>query len=432
MGKEAGGDAGSGTLDWTGYWRLVKSDHFDEYLKAQEVPWVLRKACAKYGAGGSTDIVVHKGAALSIVTLNAKGVWSRRTVAGRELSQPNAAGTMCKATSCWEGGVHKSVLRSKEGNTWESYRYVEGGVMVVKSVYIGADGNRGSMYWYLEEVHPGVAASPAADQKRAVRVAASDTAVLQGLASARSRWMTPADTIIQRALSAADSPRKGPSGAASPLSQLSPCGSATLSAGGQDSASELGGGGGGGGLVSGGSGSAPASRQGPTAQLGSGPPGLPPSDTSLAARAGSAWEGASDVTEGGGRAPERGMLKSPSSESMNALASADDQRSGSSTVPGGVKSSEALLSFLVSEFGDGRSIAAVVPLQAQLAALEPELLGLSPEQAEGTQLKLASLEEQIAAATQSRGRHAAGTRLLCCTCVCHRYLLPAYLRSWDL
>lgn len=33
MGKEAGGDAGSGTLDWTGYWRLVKSDHFDEYLK---------------------------------------------------------------------------------------------------------------------------------------------------------------------------------------------------------------------------------------------------------------------------------------------------------------------------------------------------------------------------------------------------------------
>lgn len=40
------------------------------------------------------------------------------------------------------GRVHKSVLRSKEGNTWESYRYVEGGVMVVKSVYIGADGNR--------------------------------------------------------------------------------------------------------------------------------------------------------------------------------------------------------------------------------------------------------------------------------------------------
>lgn len=69
---------------------------------------------------------------------------------------------------------------------------------------------------------------------------------------------------------------------------------------------------------------------------------------------------------------------------------ADNARSDSLSLGGakggGPSSAEALLAFLVAEFGDGRSIAAVVPLRARLAALEPELLGLSPEQAEDTQL----------------------------------------------
>ncbi len=47
------------------------------------------------------------------------------------------------------------------------------------------------MYSYLEEVHPEGLASPAADQKRAVRVAASDTARLQRLAAARKQVRTP-------------------------------------------------------------------------------------------------------------------------------------------------------------------------------------------------------------------------------------------------
>lgn len=72
-------------------------------MQAQGLPWVLRKASAKYGAAGSTDIVVHSGGELNVVTLNSKGVWSRRTVVGRELSQPNAAGVTCKATASWEG-----------------------------------------------------------------------------------------------------------------------------------------------------------------------------------------------------------------------------------------------------------------------------------------------------------------------------------------
>lgn len=54
----------------------------------------------------------------------------------------------------------------------------------------------------------------------------------------------------------------------------------------------------------------------------------------------------------------------------------------SSSVP-----AEALLSYLIQEFGDNRSIASVVPLEIPAAVLESaDLLALSPEQAEETQL----------------------------------------------
>ena len=50
--------------------------------------------------------------------------------------------------------------------------------------------------------------------------------------------------------------------------------------------------------------------------------------------------------------------------------------------------SEALLSYLIQEFGDNRSITSVVPLELPADALEHDhhLLALSPEQAEETQL----------------------------------------------
>jgi len=47
---------------------------------------------------------------------------------------------------------------------------------------------------------------------------------------------------------------------------------------------------------------------------------------------------------------------------------------------------EVLLSYLIQEFGDNRSITSVVPLDNPAAADEPDLLALSPEQAEETQL----------------------------------------------
>lgn len=33
MGKSFGGELAGASQNWTGYWRLVKCDHFDAYLK---------------------------------------------------------------------------------------------------------------------------------------------------------------------------------------------------------------------------------------------------------------------------------------------------------------------------------------------------------------------------------------------------------------
>lgn len=47
---------------------------------------------------------------------------------------------------------------------------------------------------------------------------------------------------------------------------------------------------------------------------------------------------------------------------------------------------EALLSFKIQEYADNRSITSVVPVDNPLNTDEPELLEMSPEQAEETQL----------------------------------------------
>lgn len=53
----------------------------------------------------ATDMIQQKGTALIITTLNAKGVWSRRYAAGKEVTQLNAAGVVCTTTAWWEGAM---------------------------------------------------------------------------------------------------------------------------------------------------------------------------------------------------------------------------------------------------------------------------------------------------------------------------------------
>ena len=63
----------------------------------------MRKCASKFGEH-ATDIVRESGrGTLTVVSLNAKGVWSRKYAMGKELVQPNAAGELCKTTAWWDG-----------------------------------------------------------------------------------------------------------------------------------------------------------------------------------------------------------------------------------------------------------------------------------------------------------------------------------------
>lgn len=50
-----------------------------------------------------------------------------------------------------------------------------------------------------------------------------------------------------------------------------------------------------------------------------------------------------------------------------------------------------MLSARLQEYSENRSIATVIPLDNPLASEEPELLAMSPEQAESTQLCVPSM-----------------------------------------
>jgi hypothetical protein len=46
--------------------------------------------------------------------------------------------------------------------------------------------------------------------------------------------------------------------------------------------------------------------------------------------------------------------------------------------------------------------------------------------------KLVELERELRAASSRRHAYAEGRECCCCTCVFHSYVIPAYVRTWDL
>lgn len=46
--------------------------------------------------------------------------------------------------------------------------------------------------------------------------------------------------------------------------------------------------------------------------------------------------------------------------------------------------------------------------------------------------KLVELERELRAASAKRHAYAEGHECCCCTCVFHSYVIPAYVRTWDL
>ena len=78
------------------------------------------------------------------------------------LAQHNADGVPCKASARWDGGIHKSRLEPLTAPAWagtmrrvlacETWRYMDGGLMVVRSALRTDKGRETAMFWFLERV----------------------------------------------------------------------------------------------------------------------------------------------------------------------------------------------------------------------------------------------------------------------------------------
>jgi hypothetical protein len=124
--------------------------------------------------------------------------------------------------------------------------------------------------------------------------------------------------------------------------------------------------------------------------------------------------------------------RSPSADSIS-ISQFTPTRGGNGSSPPPAQSPptgpEALMVFKLHEFLDGRGIASVVPFASPNDTNEPQLLGMSPEQAEETAAKLRELETDM---LLRRQEHVSGWT--CCGLVLSREndTLPDHLRVWEM
>jgi hypothetical protein len=127
--------------------------------------------------------------------------------------------------------------------------------------------------------------------------------------------------------------------------------------------------------------------------------------------------------------------RNPSADSVN-LSQFSPSRGGTAPTAGAGAAGrlpptgpEALMVFKLHEFLDSRGIASVVPVTHPNDTNEPQLLGMSPEQAEETAAKLRELETDM---LLRRQEHVSGWT--CCGLVLSREndTLPDHLRVWEM
>ena len=181
-------------------------------------------------------------------------------------------------------------------------------------------------------------------------------------------------------------------------------------------------------------------------------PWSPPSDssslrtaalTAAAARAAAGATGASNsfggfvvanAAAGGVSSPHTGV-SSPTTSALPSFSSPAAPPPNSNNNPSPLATLEAALAYRLAEYAENRSLTAVVPVENPgLAAAEPELFDLSPDQAEATQLKLAELARAVRACSAHRARAEAGVDLCCglCTLTGNGARVPQYCRAWEL
>jgi len=149
--------------DFTGHWKQVKNENADGYLKALGFPFPIRRFAVP-AMGKSTDIVKQAGDLQVVTTINVKGSWTRKFIVGKEITQMNAEGDKCATTTWWDNDekeypgkmLHKSKLVGAKRGVSESWRWYDGGLMVIKSIVHleKKPGTQAWMLWYFESVEP--------------------------------------------------------------------------------------------------------------------------------------------------------------------------------------------------------------------------------------------------------------------------------------
>ena len=363
----------------------------------------------------STDIVSQRGASLRVTTVNARGAWARALPAGREVVQRDAEGRLVRTRCAWDGPVHKATHAALDGGrVLDSWRHADGGLMLVRSALrsgVGPDAatrEPAVALWFLEAVAvPPVrrlcglatlALPLARDAARIARACDRDTAGLQSLARRKTRWETPADVFSARAGRA--------SGAASPTASVSRSGSPSRGAR----------------RTTAGSSDAEAwARRLASARGGGSTDSDALAAASVGAGPGSSVAGAAGGSSVGGRWAPPPRLQPPRGDAPSPAAR-----------PSAPTSRESAFLHRLAEYADNRSLTSVVPVDDPLAAAaEPELLEMSPDQAEATQLKLSELARAVRRATPRRAAADAGADCGCCTVTLNAATVPAYCRAWD-
>jgi hypothetical protein len=481
------------STDFTGYWVLSKVDQLDEFLKALGFPWVVRKAAAKFGSSscdvvshtGTTLRVTSlnpKGSWTRtydtenpVDQLNAEGVQCKTTAwwEGNVLHS-RMEGSPLGVCESW---------RYRRGDT----------VVVKTSVKRNADEQEATCFWYFERMqalqrHVGGETSRAhllkalaADQKRVQQATRKDNAYLQKVLLDWDRWNSPADEFIRVAsplpyAAGGRSNRQPGSQASSRLrSRASPAGSPAMGVSQSPSTSSLSG------LVASQDGARSRLATASNGEVASAPAPHLPTSRSAAALSALANAPTPSATSPGSEGPSPGgharkpsvesagpsatsatsavaaataaavasvsrkphHYRSPSADSMNINQFTPSRGGGtvaSGTAGAGAGNSsgngqlpptgpEALMVFRLHEYLDSRGIASVVPVTHPNDTNEPQLLGMSPEQAEETAAKLRELETDM---LLRRQEHVNGWS--CCGLVLSREndTLPDHLRVWEM
>lgn len=407
------------------------------------MPWIVRKAALKFAQNGM-EVIRHSGSAISVTSLNPKGSWHRVYDTSKTVVGEDVTGKKCDITTHWDGSVLCSTLKGSSFGTCETWRFVKGSTMVVKTCFTiptthterQATKEAVCYWWYerMEVLEQQLGSTKrmfhkhlAADQKRIDHATRKDTKFMRDILLDWNRWESPADEfiVLEGGLRGSKKQKNAPSRQRSPSTSRS-CTPQTMSASPSSAAlnprsSEI------------------SNTQNPkhdevAAILSSHKHHLPVHPIKRAASPGVVNDGGhpgmtrrfgstdnlSDITS---RPPHYRSASSESLSSAQARKVRDQIQQKQLTV------TESHMSHKLNEFVETYGITSVIPVRNPHDTSEPQLLGMSPEQAEETTAKLRELETDMLLRRQEEE-----SSLTCCGLVIslEKDSLPDHLRVWEM